>query len=124
VPFKLRVTGLPDKTDKTDKDGTVKVVMPAGAAAILDIYGSSFELSPKDGIEALDTIKGVQRRLDMLGYFPGAIDGKVGTETDDAVLKLQADNKQDTDGDSAQAVDPTKPYGKTIQDTLKKLIGE
>jgi len=123
APFKLRVSGQPDKIDKTNPDGSVKVVMPAGAAAILDIFGSSYELSPKAGIEALNTIPGVQRRLDMLGYHPGAINGTVGVETDDAVLKLQADNKQDTDGDSAQAVDPTKPYGKKIQDTLKSLVG-
>ena len=89
------MTGLPDKTDKTEKDGTVKVVMPVGAAAILEIFGTSYELSPKDGIEALDTIQGVQRRLDMLGYHPGDIDGKVGVATDDAVLKLQADNNKD-----------------------------
>lgn len=48
----------------------------------------------------------------------------MGVETDDAVLKLQADNNQDTDGDSAQAVDPAKPYGDKIQKTLKDLIGE
>jgi hypothetical protein len=124
VPFKLRVTGLPDKVDKTEKDGTVKVVMPASAAAILEILGTSYELSPKDAIEALDTIQGVQRRLDMLGYHPGSIDGTVGVDTDDAVLKLQADNNQNPDGDSAQAVDPTKPYSKATQDLLKGLVGE
>lgn len=124
VPYKLLVTGLPEKTDKTEKDGTVKVVMPAGAAAILEILGTSYELSPKDGIEALNTIQGVQRRLDMLGYHPGDIDGTVGVPTDDAVLKLQADNNKDTDGDAAQAVDPTKPYSQATQDLLKGLIGE
>lgn len=71
VPFKLRVTGLPDKQDKTDKDGSVKVVMPVGSAAILDILGTSYELNPKDAIEGLNTINGVQRRLDMLGYHAG-----------------------------------------------------
>ena len=124
VPYKLRVTGSAEKLDKTEKDGTVKVVMPVGAAAILEIFGTSYELSPKDGIEALTTIQGVQRRLDMLGYHPGDVDGKVGVPTDDAVLKLQADNNKDTDGDSAQAADPTKPYSKATQDVLKGLIGE
>jgi outer membrane protein OmpA-like peptidoglycan-associated protein len=124
VPYTLRVTGLPDKTDKTDPDGTVKVVMPADSAAILEILGSSYNLSPRDSIEALNTIQGVQRRLDMLGYHPGAIDGAVGTDTDDSVLKLQADNNKDTDGDQAQAVTQTGPYSQAIQDLLKNLVGE
>ena len=124
VPFTLRVMGQPDRKDKTEKDGTIKVVMPAGAVAILDFLGTSYDLSPRDEIEPLDTIKGVQRRLDMLGYHPGAIDGTVGTATDDAVLKLQADNNKDPDGDATQAVDPTKPYGTDVQNVLKGLIGE
>ena len=124
VPFKLRVTGLPDKEGKTEKDGTVKVVMPAGSAVLLDIFGSSYELNALDAIEKLDTIEGVQRRLDMLGYHAGAINGTVGVETDDAVLKLQADNNKNPDGDATQAVDPSKPYGKDTQDLLKAIVGE
>jgi hypothetical protein len=124
IPYTLRVTGLPDKKDKTEKDGSIKVVMPAGAAAILEILGTSYALSPKEGIESLNTIQGVQRRLDMLGYHIDSIDGVVFEDTDDAVLKLQADNNKDPDGDSDQAKDPTKPYSKPTQDLLKGLIGE
>jgi len=124
VPFTLRVMGQPDRKDKTDKDGSIKVVMPANSVALLDFLGTTYDLSPRDEIEPVDTIKGVQRRLDMLGYHPGAIDGTVGTATDDAVLKLQADNSKDPDGDATQAVDPTKPYGADVQNTLKGLVGE
>ncbi len=124
VPFTLRVMGQPDRKDKTGKDGSIKVVMPANSVALLDFLGTTYDLSPRDEIEPLDTIKGVQRRLDMLGYHPGAVDGTVGTTTDDAVLKLQADNNKDPDGDTTQAIDPTKPYGADIQNTLKGLVGE
>jgi peptidoglycan hydrolase-like protein with peptidoglycan-binding domain len=98
--------------------------MPAGSAAILDIFGMSYELSPRDSIEALNTITGVQRRLDMLGYHPGDVDGTISVATDDAVMKFQVDNGQAPDGDSAQAINPTTSYGTAIQNALKGLIGE
>jgi hypothetical protein len=63
------------------------------------------------------------RRLELYPSYDQLI-SSVGVAADDAVLKLQADNNQNTDGDSAQAVDPTKPYSKATQDLLKGLIGE
>ncbi|MEW5979679.1 MAG: peptidoglycan-binding protein [Acidobacteriota bacterium] len=124
VPYKLRVIGISDREGKTDPAGSVKIVMPEGAAAVLEILGTSYELSTRSAIEALDTIKGVQRRLEILGYQPGNIDGTIGTATDQAILQLQADNNLDTNGDSELEAGRSTTIAADIQDKLKSQVGE
>lgn len=45
-----------------------------------------------------DSVREVQRRLTVLGYDPGQIDGIYGPRTTDAVRQFQADHGLDSDG--------------------------
>jgi hypothetical protein len=114
VPYTLKVDGQVVNSDKTPADGSVTVQAPAGKTAVLEIFGSQYELSVKDAIEPLDTRKGVQRRLSMLGYYNGNIEGIIGKRTDEAILNFQADNALDTDG-----IPGRKTRGK-----LRDVVGE
>lgn len=72
--------------------GSVVLRLPAGSSGVLEIFGSRYEINVRGTIEALDTDRGVQRRLSMLGYELGNVDGIVGAKTDRAILNFQADN--------------------------------
>ncbi len=41
---------------------------------------------------------GIQRRLQLLGYYTGRVDGTMGRKTEEAILQFQADNELRTDG--------------------------
>jgi hypothetical protein len=124
VPYKLRVTGIPDREGKTAKDGSVKIVMPPDAAAVLEIFGTKYEVTFKDALKALDTIDGAQERLDMLGYHLVAFDGTINWETDHALLQFQVDNGLAVDGDAELAAGRTTKIAQDIQDKLKLQVGE
>jgi type VI secretion system secreted protein VgrG len=97
VPYEIEIGGA-TTSGTTAPDGHVDVLLPAGATAMLRIFNSEYTVSVKDILEGLNTVHGQQRRLSMLGYELGAIDGTVGRRTDDATLSFQADNNLDTDG--------------------------
>jgi len=72
--------------------------MQAGAPVTLEIFGTTYNLTLISALEATSTVKGQQRRLSMLGYELGNIDGVFGLKTDRATLNFQADMALDPDG--------------------------
>jgi hypothetical protein len=79
-------------------DGSVDLNIPAGATANLTILGTVYPISVRTTIEARTTTKGAQRRMSLLGYELGTIDGQVGKKTDNATHHFQADCNLDADG--------------------------
>lgn len=122
VPYTLRAIGVFEKKGKTAADGSIPVVIPANASAVLEIFDSTYALQFLTSIEAGNTMKGVQQRLVLLGYDAGAIDGTASVATDDSILRLQGDNALDTDGDSG--FEKTDNVTQSLQDKLKALVGE
>lgn len=83
---------------KTAADGGVELSVPAGASATVRIFDTDYPITVRTSLEPVGTTKGVQRRLSLLGYPLGAIDGVLGERTDLALLNLQADSDIDADG--------------------------
>jgi peptidoglycan hydrolase-like protein with peptidoglycan-binding domain len=76
----------------TDDEGSVVVNLAAGHTAQLEIFGTTYEISLIRHLESNDHLNGAQRRLNMLGYWSGAVDNQIGPITDTALLNYQADH--------------------------------
>jgi|HubBroStandDraft_5_1064220.scaffolds.fasta_scaffold619305_2 peptidoglycan hydrolase-like protein with peptidoglycan-binding domain len=104
VDYVLKVGGVAQGSGtKTDATGKVEIPtaavsqMKVGATATLEIFGTTYDLTLV-ALDAPTTVKGQQRRLSMLGYELGAVDGVVALKTDRASLNFQADLGLDPDG--------------------------
>lgn len=99
VPFTVTIstTGV-TANGTTAADGSVDLSIPTGATANLEIFGTVYPITVRNSLEAVGTVSGAQRRLSLLGYELGGIDGDVGPLTDNATLNLQADSDIDADG--------------------------
>jgi hypothetical protein len=102
LPYTLTVPGEPQpRTDNTDANGMVEQMIPVTATSV-DLVVPSVGLGWKLLIGALDPvhdedgtttaiIKGVQGRLQNLGYKCGSIDGLLGPKTRAALQEFQRD---------------------------------
>jgi len=84
--------GRHTRRDTTGADGKVTIRVPAGGTARLNIMGTQYRLTARSGLESSNSTRGIQRRLNMLGYNAGGVDGTMGSKTEHAVLNYQADN--------------------------------
>ena len=111
--FTLDIDGLRSE-GKTDSSGWIKkAVAPHAKKAVITLEeGQEFELR-LGFLDPIDEISGLQGRLKTLGYYEGAVDGKMSEATTDALKVFQNSNEIDVTG---VADDSTK--GK-----LKDLIG-
>ena len=82
----------------TAADGSIDLQIPSGATANVTIFGTVYPITVRTTIEAGNTVKGSQRRLSLLGYDLGGIDGQAGKKTDKATLDFQADSDLNADG--------------------------
>jgi hypothetical protein len=99
APYTMTVsTGGVNASGNTAADGSVDLSIPAGATANLTILGTVYPVTVRTTIEPRTTTKGAQRRLSLLGYELGNIDGQVGKKTDNAIHNFQADCSLDSDG--------------------------
>lgn len=92
VPYTLRVDGSVIQTGTTGTDGKAILNFAEDKTAMLEIFGSQYEIRIKERIESIRNCDGIQQRLNMLGYNAGKVDGVMGRNTDRAVLCFQADN--------------------------------
>lgn len=97
VPYKLRINGKdktpkPPSNAKTDAEGKISFSLPAKAKAEVEIFGTVYELRYSSKLAGYTSVRGVQKRLNMLGYHTGSVDGKKGAMTERAVLLFQADS--------------------------------
>ncbi len=115
LDYKVKAGSGPETAGTTGADGKVTVRVPGWGTVKLTVMDTEYKLEPVHAIEDAQSNKGVQRRLNMLGYNAGAIDGIVGKKTEYAALNYQADN-------SPLKIDGI-PGPKTSLD-LKKKVGE
>ncbi len=91
-------------SDRKDGKVTVTVCPTAGTATCLMILGTDYEIRPIDDLAKPKTIRGIQQRLALLGYYSGALhDDETlaandldlyelpNVETERALLHFQAD---------------------------------
>ena len=115
VPCKFWVRGDKEvREGETAKDGSISLRLKKGQVGVLSIFGTIYQISVRTSVEGIDKVKGQQRRLAMLGYGPGPLDGILGAKTDRAILNFQADNNPlDTQG----------TMDAKTRDALKKAAG-
>ncbi|WP_394838683.1 peptidoglycan-binding protein [Pendulispora rubella] len=114
VDYTLKVDGRTVDQGKTAADGSVEVLVPAGQPAELVLLGTSYDLKIDNYLDAVGTVAGQQRRLSMLGYDVGTIDGQWGENSDRATLDFQGD----------EALDPDGAAGANTQNKLRSVFGE
>ncbi len=114
-PYVFSIGGSVVARGKLGAQGDVRLQLPAGGVGTLEIFGSQYEITVRATIEAFNTEKGTQRRLFMLGYQTGAIDGILGLKTDRETLNFQADN-------NPLAIDGVA--GPKTHNQLKTKVGE
>jgi Putative peptidoglycan binding domain len=98
VDYVFKLFGKVASKGKTANDGHVELNLPAGSTGTLEIFGSKFTIKLQKKLEPVANLHGAQRRLSMLGYELGGIDGNLGSKTDRAILNFLADNNLTTDG--------------------------
>ncbi len=113
--YKVYLDGTFSQSGKLGADGSIEVLIPGGAKAILKCLGTEYELQTLQTLEPHDTLKGVQRRLKLLGYYEGEVNDKWGSRIDAAVLDFQADYGLDPNGNALEAA--------TV-DKIKNVFGE
>jgi hypothetical protein len=103
--FVLTVGASPAVVGTTPADGHVDVRLAAGEVASLKILGSEYLVSLLDGLPfPVTQMRGVQQRLNMLGYHAGTLrgdnnpafdrptEGRFSFLTEDAIINFQADH--------------------------------
>jgi hypothetical protein len=98
VPFELQLSGMHPVKDKTNGEGLIEVPIEAKTGGgVLLVMGErlSVELGELDPVER---VRGVQQRLNNLGYGAGPVDGIAGPLTRRALYAFQFDCGLETSG--------------------------
>jgi peptidoglycan hydrolase-like protein with peptidoglycan-binding domain len=125
----LNADGTVAQQGRTPADGRIRIRQPAGDASRLEILGSVYEISQLGrALHPRDELRGVQERLNMLGYNAGALRadnqradapdtaGTMGlndsADTERAILNFQAD----------QGLFPDAMFGPQSQSKLRSVM--
>ena len=101
LEYSVTVGDAPPAQGRTGRDGKITIRLAPGSTATLRALASVYEISLTDELHPIEEIRGVQQRLEMLGYVVGALkedDTRADTyvnpdvETERAILDFQADN--------------------------------
>lgn len=106
-------TELERREGNLDHEGKLHERIPQGVARVyLQIADRRFELM-LDEMPEVDTVEGVQERLNHLNYFVGRTDGELGRFTRQAVERFQRDHELSVTGrvDEATVARLRKEYG-------------
>jgi N-acetylmuramoyl-L-alanine amidase len=96
---KIEVDGLSEEGELDDQGKLDVVVPPQAKEAILEVEGWTDKLKlALGGLDPIESVSGIQARLDNLGYCPGPIDGINGPLTKAAVKRFQSDVGAAVDG--------------------------
>lgn len=115
IEFRLYIDGKFSQSGNLAPDGSANLLIPSGGKAELDVLGTRYGLMPSANLAAFDTLKGMQQRLRLLGYFHREADGKWDADFDRAVLNFQADHGLEPTGKGTEAI----TYNK-----IKSVFGE
>lgn len=76
LEFTITVNGVSTAPQQTPADGKVEILLNVGDTAQLHILGSTYDVSLLVGaLHPVTELRGVQQRLNMLGYNAGALQG-------------------------------------------------
>jgi len=101
MPYRLSVKGrlYEEHEGKTDEHGILEAMIPVEATeGVLEFNGIRVPLVIGE-LPPPDTTRGVQARLNNLGYEPGRIDGVAGPRTIAGVRAFQRDAKRRVTGE-------------------------
>jgi hypothetical protein len=100
IEFRLYIDGKFSQSGNLAPDGSADLLIPNCIKAELDVLGTRYVLSSSANLAAFDTLKGIQQRLRLLGYFHREADEKWDADFDRAVLNFQADHGLQPDGNA------------------------
>ena len=103
LEYTVAVGDAPPAQGRTGSDGMITIRLAPGTTARLRVLGSEYWISLADDLFPIEEMRGVQQRLEMLGYRPGpfpegVVDVRADTyanpnaDTERAILDFQADN--------------------------------
>jgi len=92
LDYEVQVGRGPVRRGTTAVDGKITLRLPAGVRAQVTVMGTVYQITARGALESQATVRGQQRRLNMLGYNAGGADGINGPKTEYAVLNFQADH--------------------------------
>ena len=110
VDFEILSAGTQISTGQTNADGEIDVpLQPLLTGTVtVRIFDSDFDLTLHPGLQAVTTLAGQQKRMDILGYITGyqldtvgngtPDDGTDGPKTQQAIMNVQADANIAIDG--------------------------
>ncbi len=121
LEYSVTVGDAPPVQGRTGSDGMIAISLAPGATATLRVLGTEYALSLMDELFPIEEMRGVQQRLEMLGYFSGPLKGddaradtyvNPDVATERAILDFQADNGLFADAQ----------FGSTSSRTLKNVV--
>lgn len=121
LDYEVLADGLPIQSGQTGDNGRIEVRVAPGVTTILKILGSEYDVSLIGGFHPIEEIRGVQQRLELLGYNPGPLHGdnrRANTynnrdeDTERAILNFQADS----------GLFPDAMFGSKSEKALKKVM--
>lgn len=111
VDYKILSGGTEIVSGKTTADGEVEIpLQPLLTGAVtVKIFDTDYNVTLHKGLEAVTTLKGQQKRIDILGYMTGyqrdpiandvPDDGTDGARTQQSIMNVQTDGNLTIDGD-------------------------
>jgi len=108
LDFTVTIDGVQAASGTTPADGKVEILLGAGEAAVLEILGSQYDVRLLSGaLHPVAELRGVQQRLNMLGYNAGPLETPAAGATpvqaatsqnqnqgtEQAIINFQSDNK-------------------------------
>lgn len=98
IEFRLYINSKYAQSGNIAADGSATVLIPSGSKAELEVLGTKYALTPTASLAPFDSLKGIQQRLRLLGYFHREADEKWDADFDRAVQNFQADHDLYADG--------------------------
>ena len=98
IEFRLYIDSKYAQSGNIAADGSATVLIPSGSKAELEVLGTKYALTPTASLAPFDSLKGIQQRLRLLGYFHRDADEKWDADFDRAVQNFQADHDLHPDG--------------------------
>jgi hypothetical protein len=92
IEFRLYIDSKYAQSGNIAADGSATVLIPSGSKAELEVLGTKYALTPTARLAPFDSLKGIQQRLRLLGYFHRDADEKWDADFDRAVQNFQADH--------------------------------
>ena len=95
LDFSVTVNGGPAVNGTTPADGKIEILLSAGDTAQLNILSSQYDVSLLvGGLHPVAELRGVQQRLNMLGYNAGGLQGD---NTASLVAGIESQSTVDTE---------------------------